>query len=937
MRRSVLHAATRHWWRRVMKSVGGGIMRRLSPLLALLLILVCATMGAAQQTTGEIVGKITDESGGILPGVTVTLRGAGVAGSPVVISSETGNYRVPLLPPGAYELEFQLEGFSTVKRTGVTVAVGAVVEINTALSVGALSEMITVEGSAPVINAVAAEVSTTYNREWVESAPTKRFSYFDLVNSSPGVSATSNVGQSSGAQSMGSSTNENQYQIDGTNISSTPWVSGDAVEEVEVLQLGASAQYGNVQGAVFNIVTRQGGNQLHGDLAYYTQSDALTSANTPASVDRGFPYHREVFRDVSVQAGGPFIRDRLWFFGAFQNQRDYDSQPGVDPRFPAKNDARRVFWKFNVNANANHRFLHGYHDDYYWIPQVPTAFTAETTLSLSRGDNPTPNFVYTGVLSSTSVIEARYSGFWLNSSQSPNLSGVPRVMTRYEDNDTGLITGGISSWTENRSFRNGFATKLTKYVDSLLGGSHDLAVGAQYGVHGSDQLSGPNDTITTFSLTGRASRGTTQLPYHQGAEVKWTGAYIDDTFRLGRVALNLGVRYDYSKGSYPALPLLDAAGNETGASSPAVDNVASWSTFSPRFGLNFRLTPNGSSVVKAHYGRYYKELEANEFRPAVPSIAPAYEFGFDAAGNRVNFVQTSSNANLRIDPDMKAAYTDQFMLQFEKELMRNLGFQTSFAYKRGEDYTAWTDIAGQYVQVPYVDSVGADATGQTVMVYRLVSNAADRVFMLTTPEGMFTRYKGATFMLTKRMANNWQAVASVVLSQSEGRLGSSARALPRTAQSSQAGTFGREAAGPNDFVNTDGRLVGDRPVVAKLQLVYRLPWGVMASANAQHQTGRGWARQVRVSGLGFPTAPQINMETIDGGRRVTDVNIIDLRAQKEFRLSPFNIAVFVDALNVTNNDSYEDVASVLGTSTAFGVGARYTPPRRLQIGTKLRW
>ena len=78
-------------------------------------------------------------------------------------------------------------------------------------------------------------------------------------------------------------------------------------------------------------------------------------------------------------------------------------------------------------------------------------------------------------------------------------------------------------------------------------------------MHGSDQLNGPNDTITTFSVTGRASRGTTQLPYHQGAKVRWTGAYVDDTWRFGRAALNLGVRYDYSKGMFPSFPLLDAS------------------------------------------------------------------------------------------------------------------------------------------------------------------------------------------------------------------------------------------------------------------------------------------------------------------------------------------------------------------------------------------
>jgi hypothetical protein len=912
-------------------------MRSLPPCAAalVLFVLTCSAIARAQQTTGEIIGWVSDDSGLVLPGVAVTLRGAGVAGAPSTSSSATGTYRFPLLPPGAYELEFALPGFTTLKRSGVQIAVGSTVEIDVTMAVGAISELVTVQAAAAVINTAAAEVSTTYNRQWVENAPTKRFSYFDLVNASPGVSANSNVGQSSGAQSMGSSTNENQYQIDGTNISSTPWVSGDAVEEVEVVQLGASAQYGNVQGAVFNIVTRQGGNAFHGDLAYYYQGNALTGRNTTDAVDGGRPYNRDTWRDISVQAGGPFIRDRLWFFGAYQDQRDYDSQPGVNPMFPARNDARRVFWKFNLNLTQNHRFMHGYHDDYYWIPAVPSLFTAETTLSLSHGDNPTPNFVYTGVLSSTTVVEARYSGFWLNSSVDPNLSGTPRVMTRFVDDATGLITGGIQNWTENRSYRNAFASKLSRFVDRSMGGSHDFSAGLQYGVHGSDQLNGPNDVITTSN--GRPLFGTTQVPYHQGARVNWTGAYFEDTYRVARVALNLGLRYDYSKASFPSFPLLDALGNETGELSARVDEVYDWSTFSPRVGVNVRLTEAGSAVVKAHYGRYYKELEAFEFRPAVPSVSPGYEFTFDEAGNQINMVQVSSNANLRIDPDMKSPYTDQYMVQYEQELMRNVGFQVSYAHKRGEDYTGWTDIGGQYEQVPYVDTVGQDATGETFMLYRLVSPASSRIFLQTNPGGMYTRYNGATFMVTKRMSDNWQGVFSVVLSRAEGRLGSSARATPTGSQSSQAGTFGREAAGPNDYINTDGLLIGDRPVVAKAQIVYQFPWGVMVSANIQHQTGRAYARQVRVSGLGFPSAPQINMEPLTGDRRVADTNLIDLRAQKQIDFAPFNVAVFLDALNLTNSDSYEGVGSVLGTSSAFGVGTKYIPPRRLQLGAKFRW
>jgi hypothetical protein len=904
---------------------------------ASLLALAVAVPAAAQRTTGEIIGKIVDESGSVLPGVTVTLRGAGVAGAPTAVTSETGAYRFPVLPPGTYALEYTLTGFTTLIRDAIPVAVGSTVELDVSMKVGALEESITVSGASPVVNLASSQVSTAYNKEWVTNAPTRRFAYFDLINSAPGVSATTNVGQSSAAQSLGNSFNDNSYQIDGTDISATPWPNTDAVEEVEVLQLGASAEYGNMQGAVFNIVTRQGGNVFHGDANFYLQSDALTGRNTTDAFDGGRPYHRDKFRDATVQASGPFIRDKLWFFGSLQYQRDWDSQPGVDPNFPALNDARRVFWKFNYNITRNHQLMHGYHDDYYFIPQIGSNFEAPSAVSLSHGDNPTPNLVYTGVLSDKTVLEARYSGFYLHSSNDPNTPGVARIADRFEDQDTGLITGGITSWQESRSWRYGYQTKLTHLTEQLLGGSHDWKIGLQYVGHGSDNLNGLNDTFLTYSVTRRPTTGTSQLPYHQGANAVSIGTYFDDTYRIGRASVNLGVRYDYSKGMFPALPFLDASGNPTGQMSPANDDVYSWNEISPRVGVNYKVNESGRTVVKAHYGRYYKALEATEFRAAVPSVTTQFEFTLDGNGNRINVVPTPV-ANLRIDPNFKSAFSDQYIVQFEQQLMTDLGLQVNYVHKAGEDYGAWQDIAGQYVQVPYIDNQGIDATGQTVTVHRLVSNPADRVFLQTNPDGMFMRYNGLTIMGTKRMSHNWQGVVSLVLSKAEGRLGNSARFVPSNSQSSQAGTFGRDAAGPNDFINSDGRLIGDRPVVAKAQLIYRFPWGILAAGNISHQTGRFYTRAVRVSGLGFPAAPQINMEPNTGKRRVADINLFDVRVQKEFPVGKIvKFDVFLDALNMTNSAQYESVASVLGTSSAFGVATRYIPPRRVQVGAKIRW
>jgi len=919
-------------------------MNRLCAVLVLLLVVAVAAPAAAQRTTGEIFGKVVDESGNILPGVTVTLRGAGVAGAPTAVTSETGTYRFPVLPPGTYSLEYTLPGFATLRREAIPVDVGATVELDASMKIGAIEEAVTVTGESPVVNLSSSQVSTAYNHEWVMNAPVRRFSYFDLINSAPGVSATSNVGQSTAAQSLGNSTNENSYQIDGTDISSTPWPNTDAVETVEVLQLGASAEYGNVQGAVFNIVTRMGGNVFHGDANFYFQNDALTGRNTTDAVDKGFPYHRDKWRDATIQATGPFILDKFWFFGSLEYQRDWDSQPGTDPKSPVKNDSRRVFWKFNYNITPNHRLMHGYHNDYYFIPDITSEFTAPSTISLSHGDNPTPNLVYTGVLSDKTFIETRYSGFWLHSSNDPNESGVSRVQPRLEDQDTGFITGGIGQWTENRSWRYGLQTKVSHLTGNVLGGTHEWKSGIQYVGHGADTVTGNNDLYLTYNVTHRPTTGTTQLPYHAGSMARALGLYVDDTYRVGNAVINLGVRYDYSKGLFQALPFLDAQGNPTGLMSPANDDVYHWNTVSPRAGINYRVNSSGRTLLKAHFGRYYKLLEASEFRPAVPSVTTLNTFTLDSAGNRTNIVPTAA-ANLRIDPNFKSPYSNQFIAQLEQELVANLGLQVNYVHKYGQDYGAWQDITGQYVQVPYVDNLGTGATGQTVMVYKLTSNAADRVFLQTNPAGMYMRYNGVTFMATKRMSNNWQGVVSLVLSKAEGRLASSARFSPVTSQSSLATSpsgsaqFGRETAGPNDFVNTEGRLVGDRPVVAKAQLVYRFPWGILASGNLQHQTGRFYSRQVRVSGLGFPAAVQINMESNTGTRRVAAVNLFDARVQKEFALSgsPIRFDVFIDALNLTNSDQYESVGSSLGTSSAFGVPTRYISPRRMQLGAKIRW
>jgi hypothetical protein len=219
-----------------------------------------------------------------------------------------------------------------------------------------------------------------------------------------------------------------------------------------------------------------------------------------------------------------------------------------------------------------------------------------------------------------------------------------------------------------------------------------------------------------------------------------------------------------------------------------------------------------------------------------------------------------------------------------------------------------------------------------------VNDPSERQFDLTNPDGMFTRFHGLTLQLTKRMADNWQMTTSLVLARSTGRIGSSrpttgAGGGPAGNQSGTAGLFGRN---PNDFINTDGRLIGDRPVTVKTQLVYEFPKGFLVGVNYLFQSGRPFARLVRVPGLGVATT--ILAEKIDGSRKVSNQSIIDLKAQWELSVGgPVKVAFFADFLNMTNESAYEDVLDRLGTSENFGLGTEFIYPRRIMIGAKFRF
>ena len=913
-------------------------MRRcMAWVFAIVTLLASPVSGGAQTTTGVIRGVVTDASGAVLPGVTVTLRGRAVPGAPTTVTNEVGLYRFPNLPPGAYDITVELAGFTTSTQTGIQVSLGGSAEIDVQLKLSTQSETITVVAQAPVVDSTSSQVATNYSREWVENAPVRRFTFFDLINAAPGVSPSTST--SSRSQSFGSATNENVYLIDGTDFTAPltgaawPWPNTDAIEEVQVLSLGAPADYGNLGGAVFNVVTRQGSNTFHGDANFYFQNQSLTGRNTTDKQDNKLPYNRDEFKDTTVQLGGPVMKDKFWFFGSFQYQKDADSQPGTDPEFPARSSAKRYFYKVNYQFNQSHRLQFQMHDDFYRIPGRASANTAPSTITVENGHNPSPGLLWTSVINPTTVLEARYSGFYGVDHGDP-LNGGSRVARRYNDLDTGQITGGIYSWYDGKSAKTAFSAKVTKYADAFMGGSHDFKLGVQYNGGLGEYTYGLNDYIYTYGST--PAYGYTQLPYTQGGRLRSMGIFADDTYQVGRATLNLGLRYDDSKAYIAAQDLLDPSGKPTGAQSRAIDEVFRWRVVSPRIGINFKVNESGSTLLKAHYGRYYRGIVTGEFDNTTPSISARYLFSglYSAAGVPLDQELVSDNSRLSVDPGLKNPYTDQFIAAWEQQVGANIGFSVSYVHKRSEQQTAFPDVGGTYQLVSYSAPAGASVP----QVYRLTSGADSRRFQLRNDDRMFSRYNGVAFELKKRMSSRWQANFGLTLSKSTGRQGSSsARSTPLSNQNSIASIFGQN---PNDFINSDGRLIGDRPVLLKTQFLYQMPWGIMSSVNFMSQSGKPIYSEIRAatSATGIPGASRIIATPSDGELRTKTWQTIDARVEKSFNLGRgAELAVFGDFLNLTNSDANESVLDRRLGNANYNVPSRFILPRRLMVGGKFRF
>jgi hypothetical protein len=941
-------------------------------MLAVCALLLLPSVPAwAQRTTGGISGTVRDSSGAVLPGVTASVSGPNIVGTQTSVTGGDGFYRFLNLPPGEYQLTFTMSGFKTVTRREVKVGVGSTIEESPNLEMSQLQESVDVVAETSVVDTTSNEVGANYDRNWVENAPLRRSSFFDLVAGAPG----SLQGGDGSARTMvyGSSYDENSFQVDGVDITDNYFNEAlaepnvDAIEEVEVLSLGAPAEYGNLTGAVYNIVTRQGTNEFHGDVNFFWQGDGLTSNNTDGitNPDGTFfnecsdgigrcPFKRDSYTDFTAQLGGPLIKDKLWFFASYQNQRDGFWNPGVANSEALRNrDASdRYFFKLNYQLSANHKFVGTFHLDDKQSDNGPADLNAApSTAATRRGNTPTPGVAYTGVLSKNTVLDVRYSGFYGEVSIGPTDPNQPRDLTHFIDNDTGVISGGHYYWYELKPKRNTVTAKVSHLADQFMGASHDFRFGVQYSDASAPGLYGYNDLVYTYSQTNPGyGYGIARTPFSYNGASRSVGAFLDDTIRVSdRLSLNVGVRYDYNKAYSPDQAELDENGNPTGVTFPKTDYYT-WNNVSPRLGFNWRVTGDGKTVLKGHWGRYHRAVATGEYANVLgPNVKPYFAGGYDVAtGTFLDLTPISSNEQLGVDPDYKSPWTDQAIVTIERELRPGLGAYVNYVNKRGRDFAGWEETRGTYVRIPYTDDVGSGATGRTFDIFAITSDPADRFFQITNRPELKSDINAVSFGINRPMRNRWQLALSATWMRAEGSLqegqggaGEQGSGVGITQRGGvQFRNFGRN---PNMLVNADGRLRSDVEWQGKAQAVVQLPAGFLVSANFSIRSGAHLIRRIRLSeditGIPADNTNVLILEPRGENGRIQSVKLLDARVEKDVKVGggKAKVAVFADILNVLNDDATQSRVSTIVTSSAFWFPSSPVDPRRVMLGAKVKF
>ena len=902
-------------------------------LAAISVVAVAALPVAAQVQTGSILVRVTDQQGGAVPGVTITLSSPVlVAGTMTGVTDTGGVNRFPSLQPGLYSVKLELQGFRTVIRENVLVVVGQTVPLDLSLSVATVAETVTVTGASPVVDTTTANTSVNLSEQLLQATPGGRdiwslveYKVPSLLITRPDVGGTSG-GLQGTFNARGTPSSQNTSYLNGINVGDPAAIGAagfyydfDAFEDIQV-STGAHDISVPTGGVFLNMVTKSGGENWRGRATAAWLGDATQTQNIDANLLRyGFrPETNSVNKvsDFNFSAGGPILARKLRIFTSFRDWRVHVNVPAAFSTLVLDStDITSGLINANYQLNDANRLTGLYSRQYYKKPRRFLTNSAVTVLESTNNEDDVFDIyqvLLNSVVTQKFFIDARVG---LNRIFFPTyLNGNDQTLS---DSATGIRTRNGTTGTERWRDRYQMNTTGQYYLDEALGGRHEFKFGIDYShMPVENRVVRFDDVDLTYNSTTGLSQNVTMYgtPFFSKTALDVLALYAQDSVAWNRLTVTGGLRWENVNGylpeqSSPASRFFPNLQRQW----PRVDNVLDWTTVGPRLSLAYDVAGNGRTGLKFAAGRYYYIVAAGG--GILDTSNPNGNYQETYTWNDVNrdlrfqlgeqtgapVITRVDTSTVSVDPDYKRPYTDEFTGGIDHELFPNLRLSVIGTHRSEKDVLATSNPANPYDTFLTTradtgrDGVAGTADDGTFQFYNRTVGGVNRTHFTNDPTFRQT-YNGVEITGTKRMSNRWQMLMGYTYSQSRQK-GASV------------------STNPNSLINAEGPTpgqTGDRPHQFKVTGTYILPfYDIGVAGNLNRQSGAVITRNINTpQTVGGNT--NVNVEPL-GSYRLPTRTAADFRFFKTTHFGSRSLDVSVDVHNVTNTNTFWDARSLGGT------------------------